>query len=552
VFPTENGMIAIVEAARAGLLQPKHFSKNLVAGVIVGIIALPLAMAFAIASGAKPEQGLYTAIVAGLLTSLFGGSRTQISGPTGAFIVILAGITAKYGIVGLQVATLMAGCMLVAMGLARMGGVIKYIPDPVIIGFTTGIGVIIWIGQWKDFFGLTLSGSATHFHEKLWQLLTALPQLHLATTGLALLSLALLILTPRITKRIPAPLVAMVTATVLQSIFRFDGVATIGSAFGGIPQTLPSFSVPAFTVSDALHLIGPAFTIALLGAIESLLSAVVADGMAGTRHNSNQELIGQGIANIVSPLFGGFAATGAIARTAANIRNGGNSPIAGIIHTVTLLAIILALAPLAAYIPLCSLAAILFVIAYNMSEIRHFLRMARTAPSPDVGVMLVTFALTVFSDLVIAVNVGVILASLLFMRRMADAVRIENDNESFKTATAHEDFDLPAGTMIYDIEGPFFFAAAEKLERVLESVQAHADTLILRMRRVPFIDATGIETLAEIADDCRQFDTRLVICGLRSNVRRKIDRAGLGNRLGKHAFFPSVTDFMRAEHGTNK
>ena len=539
-------MIAIVEAARAGLLTRKYLPNNLLSGIIVGIIALLLAMAFAIASGAKPEQGLYTAIVAGLLTSLFGGSRTQISGPTGAFIVILAGITAQYGIIGLQVATMMAGCMLVAMGLARMGGVIKYIPDSVIIGFTTGIGVIIWVGQWKDFFGLSLGASPAHFHEKLWQLLSALPQLHLATTGLALL-----IIIPRYVKRIPAPLVAMIAATLIQSVFRFDGVATIGSAFGGIPQTLPSFSLPPFTVSDALHLIGPAFTIALLGAIESLLSAVVADGMGGTRHNSNQELIGQGIANIAAPLFGGFAATGAIARTAANIRNGGNSPLSGVIHAVTLLLIILALAPLAAYIPLCALAAILFVIAYNMSEVRHFLRMARTAPSADVGVMAITFLLTVFSDLVIAVNVGVILASLLFMRRMADAVRIENDNESFRAATAHEDFELPANTMIYDIEGPFFFAAAEKLERVLESIQAHTDTLILRMKRVPFIDATGIETLAEIADDCHKFNTRLVICGLRSNVRKKIDRAGLGKRLGGHAFYPSVTAFMRAQHSAS-
>ena len=538
-------MIAIVESARAGLLDQKNLPKNIVAGIIVGIIALPLAMAFAIASGAKPEQGLYTAIIAGLATSLFGGSRTQISGPTGAFIVILSGITAKYGIVGLQVATLMAGGMLVAMGLARMGGVIKYIPDPVIIGFTTGIGVIIWVGQWKDFFGLSLTGSPAHFHEKLWQLLTALPHLHIATTGLALLSLGLLIVVPRIVRKVPAPLVAMVTATVLQSVFQFDGVATIGSAFGGIPQTLPSFAPPSFTISDTLHLVGPAFTIALLGAIESLLSAVVADGMGGTRHDSNQELIGQGIANILAPLFGGFAATGAIARTAANIRNGGNSPIAGIIHCATLLAIILALAPLAAYIPLCSLAAILFVIAYNMSELRHFIRMARVAPSADVGVMLVTFGLTVFSDLVIAVNVGVILASLLFMRRMADAVRIENDNENFIAATAHEDFELPPGTMIYDIEGPFFFAAAEKLERVLESIQEHTDTLILRMRRVPFIDATGIQTLSEIADDCREYNTRLVICGLRSNVRRKLEHAGLTYKLGKHSLFPSVTEFMR-------
>ena len=284
-------MFAIAEAARAGLLDRKHLPRNIISGIIVGIIALPLAMAFAIASGVKPEQGLYTAIIAGLATSLFGGSRTQISGPTGAFIVILSGITAQYGIVGLQVATLMAGCMLVAMGLARMGGVIKYIPDPVIIGFTTGIGVIIWIGQWKDFFGLSTDGSAKHFHERLWHLISALPNLHPATTGLALLSLGLLIVMPRVMKKVPAPLIAMVTATLVQSVFKFDGVATIGSAFGGIPQVLPSFEVPPFGLSDAIHLIGPAFTIALLGAIESLLSAVVADGMGGTRHNSNQELI---------------------------------------------------------------------------------------------------------------------------------------------------------------------------------------------------------------------------------------------------------------------
>lgn len=540
-------MIAILESARAGLLTRKHLPRNLVAGVIVGIIALPLAMAFAIASGAKPEQGLYTAIVAALLTSLFGGSRCQISGPTGAFIVILAGITAKYGIVGLQVATLMAGVILVAMGMAKLGGVIKYIPDPVIIGFTTGIGVIIWIGQWKDFFGLKPAAGGEHFHEKLWHLIESLPHLHLATTGLALLSFALLLLVPRFLKRVPAPLVAMVVATVAQAVFQFDGVATIGSAFGGIPQTLPEFSVPAFSVSDALHLIGPAFTIALLGAIESLLSAVVADGMGGTRHDSNQELIGQGIANICTPLFGGFAATGAIARTAANIRNGGNSPLAGIVHSLTLLAIILALAPLAAYIPLCTLAAILFVVAYNMSEVHHFIHLARTSSKADVGVLAVTFLLTVFSDLVVAVNVGVVLASLLFMRRMANAVQVENDNENFLAATAHEHFVLPPKTMIYDIEGPFFFAAAEKLERTLESVQSHTDTLILRMRHVPFVDATGIQALSEIIDDCRRFKTRLIICGMRENVRRKLVRANVLEKLGKDRLYSSVTDFMRKE-----
>ena len=540
-------MIAIVEAARAGLLGRRHLAKNIVAGVTVGIIALPLAMAFAIASGAKPEQGIYTAIVACLLTALFGGSRFQITGPTGAFIVILAGITAKYGIVGLQVASLMAGFILVAMGVAKLGGVIKYIPDPVIIGFTTGIGIIIWVGQWKDFFGLQPLSGGEHFHEKLAHLIAALAHPHVATTGIALISLTILILTPRYLKRVPPPLVAMVFATVLQSIFRFDGVATIGSAFGGIPQSLPSFAVPDFGFTDVVKLIGPAFTIALLGAIESLLSAVVADGMGGARHDSNQELIGQGVANIVAPLFGGFAATGAIARTAANIRNGGNSPLAGIIHSLTLLVIILALAPLAAFIPLCALAAILFVVAYNMSEVHHFIHMARTSPRADVGVLLVTFTLTVFSDLVIAVNVGVVLASLLFMRRMAQAVQIENDNESFVAATADEDFDVPPGTLIYNVEGPFFFAAADKLERVLESIQSHVDTLVLRMRHVPFVDATGIQSLSEMIDDCNRFKTRLVICGLRENVRAKLARAHVLDKLGKDAIYPSVTEFMRKQ-----
>src|SRR3569623_1203221 len=327
-------MIAIREAWQAGLLRREHWFPNLVAGVIVGVVALPLAMAFAIASGAKPEQGLYTASVAGLVVSLFGGSRMQIAGPTGAFIVILAGITAKYGVEGLQLATLMAGIILVLLGVARLGSVIKYIPDPVIVGFTAGIGVIIWVGQWQPFFGLPAS-SGTHFHEKFWHLLTSLPQLHPATTGLAVLSLVLVMFSARVPglRRMPAPLVAMVIATVLQARFHFDGVATFGSAFGGIPAGLPEFTPPSVSFSRVIELIGPAFTIAMLGAIESLLAAMVADGMAGTKHNSNQELIGQGVANIISPLFGGFAATGAIARTATNVRYGGNSPLAGRGHS---------------------------------------------------------------------------------------------------------------------------------------------------------------------------------------------------------------------------
>lgn len=525
-------MIAILEAKRAGLLTKTHWLNNLLSGVIVGVVALPLAMAFAIASGAKPEQGLYTAIVAGALTSLFGGSRLQIAGPTGAFIVILSGITAKYGIEGLQVATLMAGFMLLAMGWTRMGGVIKYIPDPVIVGFTSGIGVIIWVGQWKDFFGLSPEPGAEHFHEKLWYLIQAFPDFNPAAALLGLFTLAVLLISPRVFKRIPAPLVAMVAATVLQALFDWN-IATIGSAFGGIPQALPRFEFPSLSISDMLHLIGPAFTIALLGAIESLLSAVVADGMAGTRHDSNQELIGQGIANIFSPLFGGFASTGAIARTATNIRNGATSPLSGVAHALTLVLIVLLLAPLASQIPLCALSAILFVVAYNMSEAHRFLHLVRTAPKPDVTVLLITFLLTVFSDLAIAVNIGVMLAALLFMKRMADAVNIEQQaHDVLKDEMENADFVLPADTVIYAMEGPFFFGAAERLESALENIHSHTATLVLRMKQVPIIDATGLQTLSDLLDNCRRHKTRLMICEARPNVLEKMKRTGLADQLG--------------------
>jgi SulP family sulfate permease len=373
-------MIALLEAKAAGLWSRQHIANNLLAGMVVGIVALPLAMAFAIASGARPEQGLYTAIVAAILTSLFGGTRVQIAGPTGAFIAVLSIITAQHGIAGLQIATLMAGIILVGFGAARLGAVIKYILNPVIVGFTAGIGIIIFVGQWKDFFGLSPAPSGLHFHEKLGSLLQALPTLNLATTGLALLALVILIFGARYLKRIPAPLVAMVAITVIQTIFKFNGVATIGSAFGGIPRTLPSLSFPVLHLTQVISLVGPAFTIALLGSIESLLSAVVADGTTGHRHNSNQELIGQGIANIVAPLFGGFAATGAIARTATNIRNGATSPLAGLVHSGFLILVILLLAPLASAVPLCCLSAILFVVAWNMSELPHVWRLVRGSP----------------------------------------------------------------------------------------------------------------------------------------------------------------------------
>ncbi|MEP6884805.1 MAG: SulP family inorganic anion transporter [Gammaproteobacteria bacterium] len=549
-------MIALLQAKAAGLLSRSHIRNNVLAGLVVGIVALPLAMAFAIASGARPEQGLYTAIVAGLLTSIFGGTRVQISGPTGAFIAVLSIITAQHGIAGLQIATLMAGVILTIFGFARLGAVIKYIPNPVIVGFTAGIAVIIFVGQWKDFLGLTPGPSGLRFHQKLWSLIEAMPTINPATAGLAVLALAILTLGARYLRRIPAPLVALIVVTAVQAIFQFKGVATIGSAFGGIPRTLPTFSLPSLDLAQVLSLVGPAFTIALLGAIESLLSAVVADGMSGTRHDSNQELIGQGIANIVAPLFGGFAATGAIARTATNIRNGATSPLAGIVHSVFLVVVILLLGPLASAIPLCCLSAVLFVVAWNMSELPHVVRLVRGAPKVDVGILLLTFFLTVFVDLVVAVNVGVILAALFFMRRMADSVNVEQQIEGLpdfglagtagstlapgSTAAAPDataatlSTSLPANTgiVIFNIDGPVFFGAAEKLERTLEHIQRPATTLILRMANVPFVDATGIFAIEEIITDFKRHGAVVLLVEVRPNVRLKLERGGVIAHVG--------------------
>jgi sulfate permease, SulP family len=520
-------MIALLEAKAAGLWSRHHIANNVLAGIVVGIVALPLAMAFAIASGARPEQGIYTAIVACLLTSLFGGTRMQIAGPTGAFVAVLAVITAQHGIAGMQIATLMAGIILVAFGAARLGVVLKYIPNPVIVGFTTGIGVIIFVGQWKDFFGLAPAPAGVHFHEKLFVLIQALPTINLATTGLALFALVILIVGPRYLKRVPAPLTAMVVITAMQTMFHFEGVATIGSAFGGIPRTLPSMALPSIQLTQIVSLVGPAFTIALLGSIESLLSAVVADGMAGTRHDSNQELIGQGIANIVAPLFGGFAATGAIARTATNIRNGASSPLAGMVHSGFLILVILLLSPLASAVPLCCLSAILFMVAWNMSELPHFARLVRGSPIPDVAVLLITFALTVFVDLVVAVNVGVILAALLFMRRMALAINIEHQGEPDAGSEP-----LPSGVVVYSIDGPLFFGAAEKFERTLAHIHRSPTTLVLRMSHVPFVDATGISAIGEIVSDFMRHGGCVLLSEVRPNVLYKLERAGIIGDLG--------------------
>lgn len=540
-------MLAITEAYRAGLLNSKNWLSNIIAGLIVGVVALPLAMAFAIASGVAPEQGLYTAIIAGIVVGLFGGSGVQIAGPTGAFVVILANITARYGIDGLQLATLLAGFFLVCMGMIKLGGVIKFIPDPVIVGFTSGIGVIIFVGEWKDFFGLDIHLALNaRFHLKLLALFKALPSLNETTTALALLSLLIVIVTPKVIKRIPGPLVAMVVATVLEAVFQFKGVATIGSTFGGIPQALPQFHLPETSLSRTFSLIGPAFTIALLGAIESLLSATAADAMVGTRHDSNQELIGQGLANILSPLFGGFAATGAIARTATNIRNGGNSPIAAVVHSVFLLMVIVFLAPFAMYVPLCALAAILFIVAYNMSDVPHFFYMLKHAPRSDVLVLLTTFFLTIFTDLVVAVNVGVILAMLLFIRRMSQFVDIEQQNyETLKDELTHSQIDLPKNTIVYKIQGPFFFGAAEKLERAFGVTHSDPRNIIFRLKDVPFMDMTGLETFHEIITQFRKRGVNVYLCEANTKVRHKLMNVGVLEWIGEGRIFGSLIETIK-------
>ncbi len=540
-------MKTIIESYKAGLFKKQNWLPNIISGAVVGVVALPLAMAFAIASGAKPEQGIYTAIVAGFLVSVFGGSRMQIAGHTGAFVVILAGITSKYGIDGLQIATLLAGIMLLLMGIARLGAIIKFIPYPVIVGFTAGIAVVIWVGQWQYFFGLPAPTGA-HFHEKLWHLIQSFPQLNRPTTCLAFVSLAVLLTAGKIPglKRIPAPLIALVFATAIQTIFKIPGVSTIGSAFGGIPLGLPSFELPEISLDRILELIGPAFTVAMLGAIESLLSAVVADGMGGTRHDSNRELIGQGIANIFTPLLGGFAATGAIARTATNIRNGGNSPLAGIIHSVTLILIILFLAPLAKDIPLAVLAAILFVVAWNMSEVKHALKLIKRAPRADVIILLVTFFLTILVDLVVAVNIGVILAVLHFLLRMAASVEVQKHTD---TQIAQELTDLnlptlPSDVVIYSVNGPFFFGAVEHFEHALASTHSDPKVVIIRLQWVPLIDITGLQALEESIQDLQKRHVRVILVGAKPRVASKLRKAGILQLLGVNNTFAELGDAL--------
>lgn len=544
-------MFAIQKAYLDGSLGKGKWSNNIIAGLVVGVVALPLAMAFAIASGVTPQAGIYTAIIAGIFVSLFGGSPVQIAGPTGAFIVLLSSIVVNYGFEGLQIATMMAGIILVLMSVAKLGTVIRFIPTPVIMGFTAGIGVTIWVGQWPYFFGFPPLPYMAHFHEKLWAMIQSLPYSDLPTLGITLLSLSLLLVLPKIPyiNKVPAPIVAMIVATVIQAIYQFPTVLTIGSAFGGIPQGLPEFSVPKLSFDKILSLIGPAFTIAMLGAIESLLSAVVADGMSGTKHESNTELFGQGLANIFAPLFGGIASTGAIARTATNIRQGGNSPVAGIVHAITLGAILLFLAPYAVYIPLASMAAILFVVAYNMSDVPRFIRMLILAPRPDQIILLLTFFLTIFTDLVVAVNVGVVLAVLQFMRKMVNTIDVHEASSAELSAQIRHEIRIHPEIMVYTVEGPLFFGAISAFDRALNSIHKDPKYLIIRFVKVPFVDLKGLRILRGIIEELQKRGIEVLLSDVSYNIRREMYKSDFLDILGRHHMYRQFESALhKAEH----
>lgn len=517
-------MPAIIEAWRAGLLRRENLFSDVTAGLVVGVVALPLAMAFAIASGVKPEHGLYTALVAGLLVTLLGGSRFQIAGPTGAFVVLLASVTAQYGFVGLQITTLLAGIMLVLLGLSRMGAVIRFIPESVVLGFTAGIAIVIVIGQLPGFLGLPpVEGEA--LFQRLPNLIAALPSLHPATTLLGIASLIVLVFWQRIplAGRVPAPIVALIAGTAFVAYAQPEGVATIGSVFGGVPRGLPPVTLPTLSWGVIVELLRPAAAVALLGAIESLLSATVADGLAGTRHDPNQELIGQGAANIGASLLGGFAATGAIARTATNIRHGARSPMAGIAHAATIAIVLLVLSPLAYNIPLTTLAAILFVVAFNMSQIGHVVHVAREAPRSDVAVMFVTMALAVFADISLAVEVGVVLALLNFFRRMIGTVDVRQvEAEDLSARLADQEMAMPDGIVVYSVDGPFFFGAVEQFESALAHTGTDPRGVIIQLTHVPFIDLTG---LVALTDAVRSFERRgvaVALSGATSEVAERL------------------------------
>lgn len=515
----------------------KQFTNDVMAGVIVGIVALPLAIAFAIASGVTPEKGLITAVVAGFIISALGGSRVQIGGPTGAFIVIVYGIVQIYGIDGLIIATFMAGIMLVIMGFARVGVIIKFIPHPLIIGFTSGIALIIFSSQVKDFLGLQMDAVPADFIEKWHAYFSHIQSVNVYAIIIAVFSLLIIILWPRITQKIPGSLIAILVTTLAVQAFHLP-VETIGSRFGVISSSLPAPVIPHVDFATLKHLVQPAFTIALLCSIESLLSAVVADGMISGNHRSNTELIGQGVANIFSSLFGGIPATGAIARTATNVKNGGRTPVAGIVHAITLLLILLALGKWASYIPIATLAGILIIVAYNMSEWKNF-RSVLKGPKGDVAVLLITFFLTVLIDLTVAIEIGMVLAVFLFMRNMikfsdVSVLTEEIDDTEFGYDLVDGKYQLPKGIKVFEINGPLFFGAAYKFKDAMHYIGKHPPVLIIRMRHVPIIDATGIQTLKEVHKKSLKHHTKIILSELQSEqVKKELHDSRLLFAIGK-------------------
>jgi SulP family sulfate permease len=519
----------------------QFFTADLIAGVTVGLVALPLAMAFAISSGVSPQAGIYTAVIAGTLVAMLGGSRCQISGPTGAFVVIVAGIVTQFGVSGLLMCTLMAGVMLVAMALTGLGAAVRFIPRPVTIGFTNGIAVLIASTQIKDFFGLNLAHVPGEFLHRMRELAYRANTLSIAATLVALATVAVILLWPRVTAKLPGTIVALLATTAICFLAAVP-VDTIGSRFGGIPTGLPTFALPQFRADLILPLLPSAITVAMLAAIESLLSAVVADSMSGDRHKSDAELLAQGIANIVVPLFGGIPATGAIARTATNIRSGAKTPIAGIVHGLTLLAILLVAAPLAAYIPLATLAGILMVVAYRMGEWREIPSILRLS-NADRLVWAATFALTVFADLTVAVQVGMLLAALLYIHRVSattTVAAVTDDDIRFGDAHVLTDKYIPAYVSVIRIRGPFLFGATEKLEHATQDVNRFAPIVVLKTTYMSAIDGTGIHALESLATRLKQANRSLIICGAQPQPADLIGRSNLPALLGKANLQPHL------------
>jgi len=521
------------------------FAADALAGVTVGLVALPLAMAFAIASGVAPQAGLYCAIVAGFLISALGGSTTQIGGPTGAFVVVVYGIVAKYGLDGLFMCTLMAGVFLVVLGATGLGTAVKFIPRPVVVGFTNGIAVLIASTQIKDFFGLKVDKVPGEFQARIEILARNFRSFSPLETGLGILALVLILVCMRFVKRVPGYIVALFAGTALVMILKLP-VETIGTRFGGIPSGIPSIKIPHFHFDLLRPLISPAITVAMLGAIEALMSAVVSDRMSGNKHNPNVELVGQGIANIFSPLFGGLPATGAIARTATNIRSGAKTPVAGMVHALTLLAIVLFAAPLARFIPLSVLAAILLVVSYNMGEWREIPELLKLSPL-EIGTWLITFALTVFADLTVAVEAGMILAALVFIRKVTITTTVSQvTDEYLREGHLHilQHKEIPPYVTIFRIHGPFLFGATDKIEEIVHRLSELPPILILRLRNMTAIDATGLQAFENLADAVHDSGRGFILCGAREQPARLMRQAEFEQHVGSGNICPSIADAL--------